>query len=99
MNDFSNFLPGDHVIVSEMVTGHEFSAIFNMAYDEDSTKFGLAVVIDQDNDAFDVEPDDIRLDERDDEHDQFLTDAEADQDALDSAYGPSDDDCTCLGDE
>lgn len=99
MNDFSNILPGDHVIVSEMVTGHEFSAIFNMAYDEDSTKFGLAVVIDQDGDAFDVEPDDIWLDDTNDEHDQFRTDAEADQDALDSVYGPDDDGCTCLGDE
>ena len=99
MNDFSNFLRGDKVIVSDMVTGQEFAATFDMAYDEDDDKFGLAVVIDQDGDAFDVEPDDIWLDDTDDEHDQFRTDAEADQDALDSVYGADDDGCTCLGDE
>ncbi len=73
---------------------------------DDPDKFGLAVVIDQDGDAWDVEPEDIWLDdtdawdvELDDEHDQFRTDAEADQDALDSVYGADDDGCTCLGDD
>ena len=99
MNDFSNFLLGDPVVVSDLVTGHEFLATFTSVYPEGSDKFGLAVVIDQDGDAWDVEPDDIWLDDTDDEHDQFRTDAEADQDALDSVYGPDDDGCTCLGDE
>ena len=99
MNDFSNFLLGDPVVVSDLVTGHEFLATFTSVYPEGSDKFGLAVVIDQDGDAFDVEPEDIWLDDTDDEHDQFRTDAEADQDALDSVYGPDDDGCTCLGDE
>ena len=99
MNDFSNFLLGDPVIVSDLVAGHEFLATFTSVYPEGSDKFGLAVVIDQDGDAFDVEPEDIWLDDTDDEHDQFRTDAEADQDALDSVYGPDDDGCTCLGDE
>ena len=99
MNDFSNFLLGDPVIVSDLVAGHEFLATFTSVYPEGSDKFGLAVVIDQDGDAWDVEPDDIWLDDTDDEHDQFRTDAEADQDALDSVYGPDDDGCTCLGDE
>lgn len=56
-------------------------------------------MIDQDGDAWDVEPEDIWLADTDDEHDQFRTDAEADQDALDSVYGADDDGCTCLGDE
>lgn len=96
MNDFSNFLLGDPIVVSDLVTGHEFLATFTSVYPEGSDKFGLAVVIDQDGDEWDVEPEDIWLD---DEHDQFRTDAEADQDALDSVYGPDDDGCTCLGDE
>ncbi len=99
MNDFSNFLLGDPVVVSDLVTGHEFLATFTSVYPEGSDKFGLAVVIDQDGDAFDVEPEDIWIDDTDDEHDQFRTDAEADQDALDSVYGADDDGCTCLGDE
>lgn len=106
MSHFSNFLLGDPVVVSDVVTGHEFLATFTSVYPEGSDKFGLAVVIDQDGDAWDVEPEDIWLDdtdawdvELDDEHDQFRTDAEADQDALDSVYGADDDGCTCLGDE
>lgn len=99
MSHFSNFLLGDPVVVSDAVAGHEFLATFASVYPEGSDKFGLAVVIDQDGDAFDVEPEDIWLDDTDDEHDQFLTDAEADQDALDSVYGADDDGCTCLGDE
>ena len=99
MNDFSNFLLGDPVVVSDLVTGHEFLATFTSVYPEGSDKFGLAVVIDQDGDAWDVEPDDIWLADDDDERDPFRSDAEADQDALDSVYGPDDDGCTCLGDE
>ena len=99
MNDFSNLFAGDKVIVSEMVTGQEFAATFDMAYDDDSDKFGLAVVIDADGDAFDVEPKDVCLAEEDDERDPFRSDAEADQDALDSVYGRDDDGRTCLGDE
>ncbi len=99
MSHFSNFCIGDEVIVSHTVTGHEFSARLIEVYPEGSDKFGLAVVIDQDGDAWDVEPEDIWLADTDDEHDQFRTDAEADQDALDSVYGPDDDGCTCLGDE
>ena len=99
MSHFSNFLPGDRVTVSDSVAGYEFDARFESAYPEGSDKFGLAVVIDQDGDAWDVEPDDIWLADDDDERDPFRTDAEADQDALDSVYGADDDGCTCLGDE
>ena len=99
MSHFSNFLPGDRVTVSDSVAGYEFNARFESAYPEGSDKFGLAVVVDMDDDTWDVEPDEIRLVDSDDEHDQFRTDAEADQDALDSVYGADDDGCTCLGDE
>lgn len=95
MSNFSNFFRGDEVIVSDDVTGgHEFSATFEIAYDDDSDKVGLAVVIDQDGDAFDVEPGDIRLAANaDDEHDTFRNDVEADADALDSAgFGEGDND-------
>ena len=99
MSHFSNFIKGDRVTVSDSVAGYEFDARFESAYPEGSDKFGLAVVVDMDDDTWDVEPDEIRLVDSDDEHDQFRTDAEADQDALDSVYGADDDGCTCLGDE
>jgi hypothetical protein len=99
MSHFSNFIKGDRVTVSDSVAGYEFDARFKSAYPESSDKFGLAVVVDMDDDTWDVEPDEIRLVDSDDEHDQFRTDAEADQDALDSVYGADDDGCTCLGDE
>lgn len=95
----SHFSINDAVIVSHTVTGHEFSATVEHIYSEDSVKFGLIRVVDQDDDAWDVEEVEIWLNEADDEHDQFRTDAEADQDALDSVYGADDDGCTCLGDE
>ena len=95
----SHFAINDHVTVSDSVAGYEFSARVDHIYPEDSNKFGLIRVVDQDDDAWDVEPDEIWLADSDDEHDQFRTDAEADQDALDSVYGADDDGCTCLGDE
>lgn len=99
MSHFSNFIKGDRVTVSDSVAGYEFDARFESAYPEGSDKFGLAIVVDQDDDEWDVEPDEIRLVDTDDEPDPFLNDAEADADALDSVYGPDDDGCTCLGDE
>lgn len=96
----SHFSINDTVIVDGSFNGtHDFEARVDHIYPEDSNKFGLIRVVDQDDDAWDVEPDEIRLADTDDEHDQFRTDAEADQDALDSVYGVGDDGCTCLGDE
>lgn len=68
MSHFSNFCIGDEVIVSHTVTGHEFSARLIEVYPEGSDKFGLAVVIDQDGDAWDVEEVEIWLADTDDEH-------------------------------
>ena len=104
MSRFSNFIKGDRVTVSVAGIGYEFDARFEFAYPEGSDKFGLAVVIDQDNDAFDVEPEDIWLADTDDEHDPFRNDVEADADARASAglgtdedyeHGNFDDDCGC----
>jgi dihydroxyacid dehydratase/phosphogluconate dehydratase len=96
----SHFSINDVVIVDGSFNGtHDFEARVDHIYPEDSNKFGLIRVVDQDDDTWDVEPDEIRLVDSDDEHDQVRTDAEADQDALDSVYGADDDGCTCLGDE
>ena len=87
----SHFSINDAVIVDGSFNGtHDFEARVDHIYPEDSNKFGLIRVVDQDDDAWDVEPDEIRLADSDDEHDQFRTDAEADQDALDSVYGADD---------
>ena len=96
----SHFSINDAVIVDGSFNGtHDFEARVDHIYPEDSNKFGLIRVVDQDDDVWDVEPDEIWLADSDDEHDPFRNDVEADQDALDSVYGADDDGCTCLGDE
>lgn len=64
----SNFHINDNVIVSHAVTGHEFTATVEHIYSEDSPKFGLIRVVDQDGDAWDVEEVEIWLADTDDEH-------------------------------
>lgn len=92
MNRFSTFRKGDRVTVSYSVAGYEFDARFESAYPEGSDKFGLAVVIDMDDNAWDVEYVDIWSADVDDDPDPFRNDAEADADALASAGLGTDED-------
>lgn len=57
----NNFSKNDRVIVSSSVTGHTFSARVKSIYTEDSDKSGLILVVDEDDDGFDVEPCDLTL--------------------------------------
>ena len=88
----SNFHINDNVIVSHTVTGHEFTATVEHIYSEDSPKFGLIRVVDQDDDVWDVGETEIWIDDEDDEHDPFRNDVEADADALAGAGFGTDED-------
>lgn len=94
MSDTSDFRVGDNVLVSAEVTGHEFLATVAEIYSMTTNKFGLIRVVDQDNDSWDVEPEELTFEDVDDERDPFRDDVEADADALagagfgeDEAYG------------
>lgn len=56
-----NFKVGDEVLVNPSVTGHEFVATVSRIYGEGNPKHGLILVKDQEDDGFDVEPDEIEL--------------------------------------